>query len=838
MFVFRRGRRLDFDIDAEGRLTGRRLSDAQGGLLATVSYLWDAQGRLSATETPAGQARYRYDAQGRLAAVDDPASARTEFGYTALGQLLTLTQPGGGVTGIHYDAAGRTAGLTDARANTTELLKDDFGHLVLRRNPDTGTTRHTYDAAGNRIATIGPDGHTISRRFDAANHLIEETAPEGVTRFQYQRSRLTEIAGPGSRERFEYDTEGRLTAHTRYIDGHAFTTGYRYDAAGNLSEKHLPDGQILVYHYYTEGERKERLRAVTRKGLLGLTQTTLVGEIDQDALDGQTGHAYGNGIRLTRRHDPVGRITAIEHSRQLRLDYHYDTRGHINGIELNGTNQRYRYDALGRLTDADTSLGSYRYAYDTLGNRTQQQHTPPQGETATETYVYPAPGQGNRLLAVENGEPAHYAYNAAGSPIQVGTLHYEYNSARRPVRVERVHPDGSRTLVAEYAYNRFGERIKKVVYSQAGKPKVTYYLYDGHHLTAEADEAGNITAQYLYLDGRPVTKLEGRAIYALHTDHLGAPRAATDEDGKLAWAADYSPYGEARVTTQAIALNLRLPGQYEDHETGTYYNYLRDYQPRTGRYLTSDPIGLRGGVNTYAYAIANPVRWTDPTGLRVIMYERPIDVPLIGPLGGHTYLELRPENRDEVNEVLAYMLGYTPSAFLVDEAVIIGGYAEANPANPDDQVLVRDYRWYSAAVAPGSDWADTPANARWQMTLATPNYSALVTNGTGCLPFSDDSIFIANLFVAWMSYQNGSLPYHPFVTYDEGAPNGRLGWNSNSFVAGVLISAGFAGDDIPNPPYLQPGLSEWEAIPLDPAWRWWQGEDLPTLYDSSGSALN
>ncbi|MES9825800.1 MAG: RHS repeat-associated core domain-containing protein [Candidatus Thiodiazotropha endolucinida] len=619
------GNQLQQELDTEGRLTQHRLKDAQGQLLATVSYLYDAQGRLSARQTPRGQTHYRYDDADNLTEVQDPQGHATALDYNGLGQLLAVTQPGNRVTQLHYDEHGNAIGLTDPRQNTTDLIKDDFGNLIRRRHPDTGEVRYAYDSAGNRIEKTDTQGVTTSYRFDAANRLIEETSPSGTTSLDYDPNtgRLAQLTDDTSHEGFGYDDQGHLIQHSRHIDGHRFITQYAYNAQGKLSQKTLPDGQVLSYHYYREGNQKGQLRAIIRESMLGLKADTLVGEIDQDVSDGTTGLTFGNGLRETRHHDKLGRVTAIDHSRRLKLSYQYDEQGRITGIDYNGMLQSYDYDLFGRLTRAETKLGRYRYNYDSLGNRTQKQHTDQAGNTATQENHYPDPGKGNRLLSQQNEETQHYRYNPSGSPEQIGERRYEYDAHQRPVRLYRVDPEqpDKKTFVAEYAYNRFGERIKKVVYTNSKRPKVTYYLYDSHQLTAEADDNGKVTAQYLYQQHRPTIKLEGKTAYAIHTDHLVAPRAVTDEDQQIVWSADYSPFGLIQIKQQQITLNLRLPGQYEDQESGTYYNYQRDYDPDVGRYLTSDPIGLKGGLNTYAYVGGNPLNSIDPFGLLLFAFD-------------------------------------------------------------------------------------------------------------------------------------------------------------------------------------------------------------------------
>ena len=109
----------------------------------------------------------------------------------------------------------------------------------------------------------------------------------------------------------------------------------------------------------------------------------------------------------------------------------------------------------------------------------------------------------------------------------------------------------------------------------------------------------------------------------IHADHLGTPRAITrPSDNQKVWEwSNTEPFGanlpneDPSATGTAFKFNLRFPGQYADVETGTNYNYFRDYDPATGRYIQSDPIGLKGGVNTFAYVGGKPISKNDPRGL-------------------------------------------------------------------------------------------------------------------------------------------------------------------------------------------------------------------------------
>jgi RHS repeat-associated protein len=109
---------------------------------------------------------------------------------------------------------------------------------------------------------------------------------------------------------------------------------------------------------------------------------------------------------------------------------------------------------------------------------------------------------------------------------------------------------------------------------------------------------------------------EGESCYYYHNDHLGTPQKLTAQNGLVVWQAKYAAFGEAMIdSASTITNNLRLSGQYYDEETQLHYNYHRYYDPRSGRYLTPDPIGLQGGINVYSYVKNNPINLGDPLGL-------------------------------------------------------------------------------------------------------------------------------------------------------------------------------------------------------------------------------
>ena len=189
---------------------------------------------------------------------------------------------------------------------------------------------------------------------------------------------------------------------------------------------------------------------------------------------------------------------------------------------------------------------------------------------------------------------------------------------------EVVRPDGRRV---GFTYDALGRRVRKEF-----DGAVTEYVWDGNDLVHERKSQGGQLeplVTWLFEPGTfaPVAKFEGKKRYSVVTDHLGTPTMLMTEAGKLAWKAQLDVYGVPREERAGIAKEdatgnpWRYPGQYEDAETGLYYNRFRYYDPETGRYISEDPIGLDGGLKAFGY-VDDPLRWGDPFGLKACSVDK------------------------------------------------------------------------------------------------------------------------------------------------------------------------------------------------------------------------
>ena len=602
------GASINVDLDTENRITKSTIMER--GTLEAVTYLYDAYSRLKTTRSSDGGINniYHYDSNDDLVKIQDKNGNSQKYSYgNTVSSIINPLHAKGKTPAAGDDAGQRLSQFTDKRNNETLYLQDDFGRLVATMSPDEGLRTFEYDKSGNVIKETNAEGQSTSYQYDAANRVIMWGDYEGTTRLTYgvNDSRIREIKSPDSAESYDYDYKGRVKTHTRNIDGKTFISKYAYRDDGKLQEKILPDGQTLLYHYYETGEDKDKLRAVTRKDFLG--QTTIVGEI-QYGKYGIEKYTHGNGIVSSYVYDTTGQLLTINAEQALKIHYYYDEQGRISKVTENGINQDFAYDSLGRLSYASMPKGVMEYTYDEAGNRISESL-----DGIVNEYIYTEPSEGNQLLQAGD---TNYDYNSAGSPVSIGNLIYEYNTDQRPVKVFK-----DDKLIAEYQYNSIGERIKKSIYDAKGKND-TYYLYNpAGELIAEANENGDITHQYVFIDDyRPIANLQGSSIYAMHTDRLGTPRKLTNNDSNVVWSTEQDPFGKTTIIKQQVSMNLRFPGQYYDAETGTHYNYLRDYDPETGRYLTTDPIGIEGGVNLFAYVNNNPLINIDPTGESIISY--------------------------------------------------------------------------------------------------------------------------------------------------------------------------------------------------------------------------
>lgn len=650
--------------DAQGRLLNTR--DAAGNVITRQYGTPDSgiAGLIAATLYPSYQEHYRYNALGLPTQITQMLSDRekltTQITYDAIGQRVSMTDAANRTSQFSYDALGRQVKqldamgnaiqqaydvldnitrVTDAKGNSHQFEYDGNGNLIKETTPSGKITNYTYDVTNQLILTVDAQGNATTYQYDPAGRVTQisytqaqQTQPEQIVEYTYdQAGDIQQIVQKGdiyTRFVYERDGMGRIQKETiTYNDSqvNAFTKilQYTYDANGRTRTITYPDGSEQSYIY-----KNGQLNAVNLPNAKTVEWNNYAWSRPQQV--------KWSNVTESLKYDTLQRTQQQEikangtNTQLIQRGYAYDTAGNIIERTTEDGNYHYAYDKLDRLAQAQPPLNLQQsgklplesFAYDMVGNRVGSSQQPG-------NWQY---NQDNQLLQYGIGtNQTTYTYTANGhvaTETQADvTKAYAYDATDRLIRITST-ANGTETEIAHYGYDPMGRRITKTV-----KGNTTYYLYAAEGLVAELNEQGEMIKAYGWLTDttygtsplwqaepkegeNTITDLKQAQFHTLITDYLGTPQIAVNAQGAISWKAQAEVFGKTMLDAQnKITMNLRFPGQYFDEETGTHYNYFRDYNPSTGRYVQRDPIGLLGGINAYQYANANSLKHIDPDGL-------------------------------------------------------------------------------------------------------------------------------------------------------------------------------------------------------------------------------
>ena len=601
------GNRIVYTLDAMGNRTAENLYDSSNALTQTRTRVFSALNQLwkdiGAAGTSAVTTSFTYDSEGNQTGINAPLSRNTVQAYDELNRLKQVTDPLSGITQYGYNALDQLISVTDPRSKVTSYSYNTLGDLTQQVSPDTGTTTNTYDSGGNLATSTDARSKTATYAYDALNRVTSVTYPDQTIGYTYdsgtnQKGRLTQVTDASGSTNWTYDTHGRVLSRQQSM-GISKTLGYAYDSAGRLQTLTLPSGNTITYAY-TDG----RIMSLTLNG-----STTILSNVLYQPFGPTRGWTWGNSTLAIREYDADGKITDID-SAGLKT-YSYDDAFRITGITdaaNSSLSQSYGYDALDRLTSATGTSLTQGWTYDANGNRLTQ--------TGNAASTYTVSGTSNRLSGISGALSRTYGYDNSGNTTSDGTATFSYNDTGRMVSATKA------SVTTTYALNGLGQRVKKTTSGSS-----TYFVYDeGEHLVGEYDNSGNLIQETVWLGDIPVATLRlGGLLFYVHADHLNTPRRISrPSDNVVVWRWDSDPFGTMAATEDPDAdsnlsvYGLRFPGQYFDAETSLHYNYFRDgYDSATGRYTQSDPIGLKGGINSYGYVFQNPLAFADPKGLEI-----------------------------------------------------------------------------------------------------------------------------------------------------------------------------------------------------------------------------
>ena len=572
-----------------------RAADQQGKLRHPLTTLvHDAIGNLTKATSP--------NQQGQAT----PKSTTHE--YDALNRLVKTIDTLGGNTTLAHTPIDSPQSVTAPNAANTAYTHDDLGRRLTETSPDRGTTTYTHDPAGNVTTLTDARAITVTYTYDAANRMTKATYPDAALTVTYTYDtgtgctngvgRLCQVTDQSGTTNYGYDAYGNVTEHKKTELGVTYSTKYSYDNADRILTITYPDTRVVTY-------TRDILGRITQVSYTVNGTPTILTQARTYRADGLLAtQTVGSGLTESKTYDQQGRLTTWTLGGETRT-FTYDANSNVATRTTPSESRTYVHDPEDRLTEDRITAGTgstNTLVYDLNGNRTKLNTT---------AYLYTAGT--NRLTQigtqVQTFDPAG---NTTRDNLNFNYVYYA-NGTLKEAR-------SGTTLKGTYTYNHRFQRTRKVAGTAT---TVFHYDLDGR-LIAETKNTGVLIRAYVYDDEAPiaqVTKGTTDTLAHLHTDHLNTPRLATDAARSTVWRHDGTAFGDTPPNEdpdnnkKKTTVHLRFPGQYYDAETKLHYNWNRYYDPRIGRYVTSDPIGLEGGLNTYAYVGSNPLRLIDPTGL-------------------------------------------------------------------------------------------------------------------------------------------------------------------------------------------------------------------------------
>jgi RHS repeat-associated protein len=623
---------LDLTLDSNGDPVESYIQDRNANTPFDRTATYDALGRkLKDTSLVTGASIvWTYDNNGNPLTVTDQLSHKTTNTYDALNRLSTSKDASGGTATITYDAYNRPLTVKDKNGHTTTYVYDGFGDLIQQASPDSGTTVYHYDPDANLTSRTDAASVVTNWTYDALDRPLTTTFPadssENVT-LNYDQTghgsgigRLTSVTDAAGSLSRTYDQLGNVLSEQRTNGTNIFTTTYTYDKANRVASITYPSGAVSSYTRDAVGQVTQMPFSATNSDQANTAYNVThlpFGPVNY--LD------YNNGDYANFTYDVDYRLTVLNYQTYqgvpyFKWTYGYDNANNVKTITdaiTSANSQTLGYDTLNRLTSASSSgtYGTLSWNYDHNNNLTSWVLG---GVTYTDNYTSGT----NRLASItwpsSNTETIGYTATGSMNSIQVnGTNNFTlgYNNDNRLISASGVSVS---LAISGATYDYAGRRITKS--NPGSNPTVYTYDLDGNLI--EENDNGAVT-DYIFMDGINIANWEPseKHVYMVNFDARGVPQVTRDGYGLTNWAAYSQPYGGMTQTvfngqfTGPVTQNLRLPGQYFDHETTFHYNGFRDYIPALGRYIESDPIGLGGGLNNYAYASGNPLAFIDPIGL-------------------------------------------------------------------------------------------------------------------------------------------------------------------------------------------------------------------------------